>query len=312
MDSHPGYYVVQAVFLIWTAVIFGFFVKGLVSEVLLKGWFTARSLWLNCLTWGIAVEIILLFDPRGMYGLYMPSGLRFLEWMTIVSVLVGLIFTAYMYLIVLYKYNLKSVPVRVRALWIGINGAFILTHIVLSAVGSLTDNVFWYGVDGMVLIIHENLIILTLNVSIWKLTKALRAQTKDISTSGGNSNFNVALKKLRCVCIVSIVAVLIATAYQLGGSGYIQRLKSYPQPATAYDNKTFSPLTIVTPLIIAGLYSLLLYSSRRPSTNVSQNVSNVSSEKNTLSLSSAESDPSRLSVTHGRLSTTAVRPAAMV
>lgn len=323
MEANPIYYAVQAVFLVWNVGIFAFFTKGLFDEVSSKGWFTARSLWLNCLTCGVAIEIILLFDPRGIFGLYPPHGLKFLEWMTIISVLVGLMFTAYMYLIVLYRYNFKSVPVRVRAFWIGINVIFIAIHVVLSAVGSLSNNLFWYGVDGLVLILHEDLIVLTLNVSIYKLTTALHAQTKEISTSGGNSNFSVAIKKLRCVCIVSLVAALITNAYQLGAPGTLDRLKFNPQSMSAYNNTNFSPLTVVTPFIIASLYTLLLYSSRRPQTK-SQNVSNSFSDKSTLAIHSTESSPSsdsapssesqnsRLSASNGRLSPNLVRPAAMV
>lgn len=229
-----------------------------------KGWFSPRSLWLNCLTCGNVIATILQFDPRGIHGLYHITGLKFLEWMTVLGVLQSLTFTAYMYLIVLYKYNMTRVPIQVRNVWIIINTSFMFTHIVLSAIGSLTENLFVYGVDSLVLLVHGDLIVVVLNVSICRLRQALGGQTQELSTSGCKSDFSVAIKKLSYVCIISLIIAVLFSVYTLAAPGAVDRLKSSYILMPSYENSAFSVSTIWSPFTVSAVYTLLLYSARRP------------------------------------------------
>lgn len=312
VEASPGYYVTQAIFFTWQAILLGFALRGLIKEIKLKGWVTARSMWLNCLTCGITINLILQFDPRGIHGLFPAPGLKCLEWMTVLSVLVALMFTAYMYLIVLYRYNMSSVPIQVRNTWIILNIAFMIIHVILVSTGSLLRNQFIYGIDGVVIVIHEDFILLALNISIHKLSNALRAQTQEVSTSGYKSDFSAAIKKLWHVRIGSLLAALVANIFQLAIPGAaIDRLSKGNQPIVAYDNSSFSPITIVSPFLVSFLFTLLLYTSRRPQKNGANEKSSPQTTESPQS-SIAVNEPSRISIPSARSSVAVARPAAMV
>jgi len=261
----PIFYVTHVLFFVWGAVLLGFFVKDLIAEVLLNGWRTPRCLWVVCLCMSSTVYVLLQLDPRGILGLYSPAALKLIEWCVVLSVLQSFAFTGYMYLIAIYQRNLSPVPPLLRNYWLAFNLALTLLHVILSLIGSLADNLFWFGVDSCVLVVHEFSQILVLNVCICGLARYLQRLTQQQGSIGMSTNFSHALRKMLFVRVGSIVIFVIVVLYQvLGPDGTLVRVSTPYMPILKYNSTTFSFSNIVGIFLIAVLHVLLLYMLRRP------------------------------------------------
>jgi len=292
MDVDPIFYVAHVFFFVWGAILLGFFVNDLIAEVKLKGWTTPRAAWLICLCSSSTLFVLLQLDPRGILGLYPPAALKLLEWCVILSILQSFAITGYMYLIALYKRNMSPVPPFLRNNWLVFNVSFTLVHIVLAVTGAILGNMFWFGVDGLALVVHESSHILVLNVCICKLSQYLQRLTQEQSSIGAiNTNFSTALTKMLYVRVGSIVIALLAFMYQLfePTDGAIGRISSLNTPIIQYDNSKFVASAVIGFLIAAGLQCLLLYMLRRPQAKGSERTSEKTTPKE---MSASASHPS--------------------
>jgi hypothetical protein len=264
MAVDPIYYVLQILFFVWGAVLLGFFGKGLVDELKAHSWLAPRGLWLTCLCCAVGFFVILQFDPRGILEIYSPNWIKFLEWVTLVALLDAFAFTAYMYLIVLYRQQMSSVPEGIRNMWLSVNCGFSVLHLLIAFIGSASNNIFWFAVDSLVLVLHEAILVIVLNVSICKLSQGLRRQTLEIGAVGTTSNFKSALRKIWYLRIIVTVVAIVAGIYQLFDPGNAIDRLTWGSQIKHYDNSKFSSVSLVSPLGSTGLYTLLLYMSRRP------------------------------------------------
>lgn len=296
------YYGLQAVFFVWTAVILGFFFQGLYVEVSTKSIYTPRSLWFICLCSSALLFLLLDLDPRGGLGLYPPAGLKFLEWITVVSVLVCVAITAYMYLIVLYKQTMSPVPPKLRNFWLVMNGGFSILHVCTSMTGAITNKLYWFGIDGILLAIHEIILVAVLNVGIYKLAKGLKLQTQQVAEINAGSassqkfkgsSFDSALKKMTYVRVLSIVAAAFIICFQiLAPTGVIDRLTSFSAPIPGYDFSVWSTNYLASPGIHIAINMIFLYMSRRPQQRDSSQPSSVArSTEHKSRVSSVEPSP---------------------
>lgn len=273
MQIDPAFYVCQIVFFVWAAVLLGCFIKAVIDEVAIHGWtrsgwfLSPRIIWLLCLCTTAGLFMVTQFDPRGALGIFNTPILKFVEWMTLVSLLVSIALTAYMYLIVMFRQNMNSMPKKARNFWFGLNLSFIFVHMIVSLIGSIGNNSRWYTADSVLLLVHEAILICVLYFACHKLAQGLRKQTNDVNAIGDSSNFNAALRKLCLVRIISIVVYAFATAFQLFiPSGLIDKLASPSATTelTPYQAYRFSPALLVTPILELGLLSFLLYMCQRP------------------------------------------------
>jgi len=288
----PVYYVVQVLLFVWNAVLLGFFLKDLIVEVTSKGWGTPRTAWLICLCFSSTVFAILHLDPRGILGMYPPAAIVILEWSVILSVLNSFAFSAYMYLIAIYQRNMTSVPACLRNYWLVFNVAFFILHIVLSATGAILGNMFWFGVDGFALVVHELSHILVLNVCICKLARYLQHLTQERKTLGATeTDFSSALRKMMYVRVGSIFFFLLAFLYEIfaPGNGALDRISAPNTHIMPYDNAVFTWSTNIGIFLVILIQSLLLYILRRPRAKGSERTSERTQKDSTKEISSSSS-----------------------
>jgi len=266
---------------VWGAVLLGFFLKDLIAEVTLKGWHTPRAAWLICLCWSSSVFVILQLDPRGILGLYPPAAIKLLEWCVVISMLQSFAFSAYMYIIAIYQRNMREVPPFLRNYWLAFNIAFTVTHIVLSVTGTILGNSFWFGVDGIALVLHEISHVLVLNICISKLSRYLQHLTQERSTIGAtDANFSSALRKMMYVRVGVSSVALLTFIYQIFApdSGILDRI-SRPTTITPYDNTVFMLSSTIGVFLAVLLNTLLLYMLRRPQAKGSERTSERTPQK---------------------------------
>jgi len=293
MEVDPAFYVTHVVFFLWGAVLFGFYVQSLVAEVRLRAWAEPRCLWAAGLCLSSGVFVINYFDPRTILGLYPANILKFIEWVNIITISSSFGFSAYIYLTALYRRNMKVVPTCLRNVWLVLMVTCSLIHAVFSIIGASTGNMYWFGVDGLILAAQEILMTLGLNISICKLTRYLNQLNQEKHTLGATSvtNFEAALRKMKYVGVGSTLLLICALIFQVGlpGSGALDRI-ARPFTPILYDNRTFQGLGIVSPCLACGIHSLFLYMLRRP-----QPKSEKSSEKTREMSASPQPASSRLS-----------------
>jgi len=249
--------------------LFGFFVKILTDEVGSCGWATARCLWACCLCLSSVVFVLSMLDPRTILGLYPPSALKFLEWAEMVTLSQSFAFSGYVYLMALYQRNVNTVPRFLRNYWLGINLSFSLVHVIFSIVGASTSNLYWFGVDGVILVVQEILMLVVLNISSCKLARYLYELTQERSSSttlapATNTNFESVLKKMWWVRMSSIFITISAVLFQLAAPGGALDCLAKPFTPIRYDNTSFQVLSIIFPMIACVLHSVLLCMLRRP------------------------------------------------
>jgi len=275
MEVDPIFYVTQVLFFVWGAILLGFFVKDLITEVQLNGWRTSRCLWVICLCISATMYVILQLDPRGILGLYSPAGLKLIEWFAILSAIQSTGFTGYIYLVAMYLRNSSPIPPFLRNYWLGFNVSLTFVHITLSAVGAITDNLFWFGVDLCFLVLHEGIHIAVLNVCICTLSRYLHKLTEQQSAIGLDSNFRSALRKMMYVRIGSIVIYSLVAVYQIfGNDGIKSRLSA--APILRYQSTTFEFNAITGILLMAILHMALLYMLRRPQSSAKASQRSIS------------------------------------
>jgi len=237
--------------------------------------------------------VILQLDPRGILGLYSPAGLKLIEWFLILSMLQSFAITGYIYLVAMYQRNSSPVPPFLRNYWLGFNVALTILHIVLSAVGAITDNLFWFGIDSCALVIHEAIHIAVLNACICSLSRYLHRLTQELSAIGSGSNFRTALRKMVYVRIGSVVIFTLVVVYQIfGGDGIKERLSATNAPILRYQSTTFQFDAIAGITLIAILQGLLLYMLRRPQPKAASQRSSRSPKEPSSTTSATESRPS--------------------
>jgi len=296
----PIYYVAQVFFFVWASVLLGFFVKHMLDEVHLKGWGAPRTLWLISLCFSSSWFLLIQLDPRGVLGLFPPAPLKLLEWLIILSVLQSFAITGYMYIIALYQRNMTTVPPWLRNYWLAFNVAYTFVHIVLSLVGAIVGNMFWFGVDGIALVGHEASHIIVLNVCLSKLSSYLHRLTQEQSAIGvANGNFTTALRKMLYVRVGSIVTVLLVFIYQLFEplEGAIAYVSTPDTPIIPYDNSVFVANAVIGFFLVGGLHCLFLYMLSRPQAKGSERTSQRTPSEKTPPKELSTSAPSRPSAT---------------
>jgi len=188
-----------------------------------------------------------------------------------------------------YQRNTHSVPKFLRNWWLGLILGFSLVHLIFASIGASTSNLYWFGVDSIILVVEEVLMTTVLNTCICKLARYLKDLTQEKGTLGATgSNFEAAVRKMWWVRIGSILLTIFAASFQIASPGATLDRMAKPYTPIIYDNAKFNPVTIVTGLLACGLHSLLLYMLRRP-----QPKSERASQKTTTIETSSTSTPPR-------------------
>jgi hypothetical protein len=225
------------------------------------------------------------------YWNYTPTLIKLIEWIVIITISQSVAFAGYMYLTAQYHRNLNSVPISLRNYWLGINLSFSTVHAVLSIIGTATGNLFWFGVDGVILVVQEVGLIVVLNISISKLCSYLQKMTQEKAVLGAvGTNFDGPLRKMMWVRVTSILITVFAAAFQLAAPGSAFDRISKPYTPIVLDNATFNILVVISPTLACTLHCWLFYLLRRP-----QPKSERSSEKN-VTMKESSSSPGRPSV----------------
>jgi len=265
MEINPLWYAYQVVFFVLGAVIFGYVLRCMISEAA-NGLRSIRFAWAICLCISSGLFVLLFLDPRGALGLYPFPVIKLIEWAEILSLDNSLAFAGYTYMVAAYRRNRKSVPEYVRTCSIVGSILGTLVHVVLSVVGAATGNLYWFGVDAVVLVIQECLQLLVINVTLHTLSAYLKSLTQEKSTLGVvGTDFNSTLKKMMRVRVMSGLSVACGILIQIAlpGIGALERL-ARPYSPIFVDNTVFVPTQCLSPLGVCGLNCLFLYIIKRP------------------------------------------------
>jgi hypothetical protein len=283
MAVDPSYYVSHVFFFVYGAVLLGLFIKSLRDEVAVKGWRTPRCLWCVLLTTSAFIFVINQLDPRGILGLYPTVAVKVIEYTEIIVLSNSFAFTGYVYLIALYRRNMSDVHPWLRSFWLIFNVGCSLLHAIFLCIATVTNNQFWLGVDGFVLVAQEITMTAVLNLGVWKLSRYLYQLMQEKQTLGSEgSNFSNTFRKMRWVHFVTLAVTVAAVSYQLFSPGAAITRISKPFTPIFLDNTVFSLLTVISPTLVCTLLSIMLYSLRRP-----QSKNEKTSERSTKELSSS-------------------------
>lgn len=270
---HPLVYVFQLVPFVWGSVLFGTFLYALRSEFLLNGFLvTPRFFWCSCLCVSSFIFILLQLDPLGALDMYPPPLIKFLEWVGTSLLLDSVSCALYLYLIVLYQQHLAQVPRLLFLMWSGINLTATFLVLLVCVIGSASNNYFWYGICIVIVIVHELLIAVLLNVSLSKITSIL----KTMSSDGSNDPiFKAAIRKIRFVRLVCTSILCFVLGHQLFGSESFLELLAWGQPIPAYPIGEFVLDFWIPPILLCAVHTLLLYTLRRPQQKPSTRVDRI-------------------------------------
>lgn len=260
----PIYYIDQIIYFVIQAVFLGYVLSVLRVEIATQGYLAPRTLWFVSFCGMLVLSLIASLDPFCVLGLFVPNWLKFLESLLVQSIVLTVAIGAYVYAIAVYKYSMSSIPVKLRNLWIAICAAFFVIHVIICGVGAITNNLFVFGIDSIVLIVHENMLVVALNVNLWALRRGLLRLSRDMSANSiGNDSFNQPLKKIARLRRYTIFACTVINAYHIFSA--VGRLSSTNAPITAPDPSKFTPSNLLSQCIHLLVCLLLIFMARRPS-----------------------------------------------
>lgn len=250
----------EIILFVWSAILFGVFVRCLQTEILLNPHLTPRSFWGGCLCVSSAGLLLVAIDPLGALGIYPLPLLWFLSRLATMLVLNSLSCAFYLYLIVLYTQYLDHVPERLYIIWLGVNTTLSLLLAFTAIIGSATNNNFWYGFGGMFIILHEICSACLINASLSRLTKILQNMTH----ASNDLILRVAIRKIRLIRLIAVVLCALAVGNQIFGTdGFVTKLV-WGAPIPAYPTSEFLPTLWFPHILIALAHVFLLYIFRRP------------------------------------------------
>jgi len=254
-----SYYICQIVFFVWSCVLVGGFGYSLRVSVDNHGWLYIRTLWLACFTVGSFPQVILFLDPRGLLGIFPIPFLKFIEWTTVIGLIMSFAFTVFMYVDVLHRQNMNKTPPVLARYWLVVNVVFDVLHLLSAAISSGLRTTFFYGVDNFFLCFHELCLVILINAFLWKLERGLLQQTAAMTTVGNGSTFTRALRKIRCMRYGSTVLGVSAMGYQIATS--IDRVRRW-EPLLDYDNSKFTAQSLIGPLAVLLTFTMFFYISQ--------------------------------------------------
>jgi len=208
--------------------------------------------WLSALFFGF-----IQMDPKALYGLYTITALNFVKNITVVWVFVAAQCVMVAWVYALTKSNLGKKPVYlVRALLI--SSVIYLTVIFVVMIIEAVNEPGWYG--GITLVVMAVFVCYLLILGMYSTTDLKRTlqehQTSKMAQAGGPTQS--ALKRIRNIQIIVVIAGLAGTLYQLYvGVQYLNLPRSLPKPVS--DPLQYSAETPFANIITLGCIVALQY-----------------------------------------------------
>lgn len=260
----PIYYIDQSIYFVLQALLLGYVLAGFYAEKAAQEYLAPRTLWLTSLCAMLTLSLIVSLDPFCVLGIFVPNWVKFLESLLVQFIVLTVAIGAYVYMIAVYKNNMASVPVKLRNGWIGICATFFLIHVIICGVGSITNNLFIFGIDSIVLIVHENLLLIVFQLNLWALSRGLLRLTRDMSNNSvGSDSFEEPLKKIARLRMLTVVVGSVITAYHLFSA--VDRLSSTNALIKRADPSKFNPMNLLSQCVHLIVCLVLLFMARRPS-----------------------------------------------
>jgi len=229
--------------------------------VQLNGWVVSpRLFWCGCLCASGTVEVLKQLDPCSALGIYSPVWINFLGSVGSALLLDSGACALYMYLTVLHTQHLSHVPNQLRDVYLAANLALTFLIILSSLVGSASNNMFWYGIEAWVLIVHQVFNTVLLNVSLSLLTSVLLNMTILMPSA----NFRAAIRKMRFLRVAIVVLVSGAIADQFVGPSTPITQLVWGVPSGSIDLDDFDITAWVGSMLVCIAHLILLYTLRRP------------------------------------------------
>lgn len=263
---HPLYYAFHAVFLTWGTVLLCLTSHTLYKEVSTRGWAsTPRNWWLVNLCVTASLFVLFYLDPRTYAGIYDAVWGKFADFFTLICFLQSVSLALFLYLQIVFQHNLARVPKKLTPAWFGFNFVCGVLELISTLVGSIVDRIFWYGVAWVVMVSHELVLLIGLNVCLWQVSRTIIATTQNVPEKISNRNYTATLRKLLYLRILICIVAPPVIAYQIfSPDGAIKRLGSWGRPIPSKNNEQFDFLICFAPLFMCLAQGILIYASRRP------------------------------------------------
>lgn len=238
-----------------------------------------RIVWFGCLCSSSFIYCVLQLDPYCVLSLFSCPVRQFITWLDVALLLDSLGVTMYLYVDVIYRQHLTQVPPALTRVWIFSNGLATLLVSVIALSGAATNNIFWFGVCGIVIVIQELVLL------IGFLGSAQRVVTIINSLKTHEGGLNGQVRKLLIIRVAAAVLLPVAMLNQLfGGESLIMRLGQWGHPVPL-DYLAFD-LGLVLPNGLTILaHAFFLYSVRpsAPSSTSSASAAPSSNSRSTPS-----------------------------
>jgi len=254
----PTCYIPHILFFCCGAIFFGLFLNALLSEHAEHGWVTSpRMVWFSSLTLSSFVFVLLQVDPYTALGIFPIGWQHFLAWFQTSLLITSVGATLYMFLIILYCRHQLLVPVLITRLYIFANIAANVFVFLISMVGAVTNNSFWFSVTGWAIVIQELAIFFGYTAALTKVDWLLAELERD------GLDFKAQRRKLAILRFSTAALCLAAIASQLSGA-YTPLRMEWGAPVEPFDVRIFRIELMFGDFLSLIAMLILYYTLRRP------------------------------------------------
>lgn len=270
MAVDPLFYIPHVIYFTLGAILFGFFAQALRAEIDQRGWMISpRSLWISCMCCSSFGFLVVQLDPVGALGLFSEPWQIFLRQTDGTMLLVSFCSAIYMYVIVSYTKYKAKVPRVFAGVWAASNVASLFLVFVSELIGAITNNIFWFGIGMLTVILHELIIFLGMLISVHQVMKLLQ----DLEAKG--SSFQLQRRKLNIVRGVTTVLAVISIANLIFTGNISNQLMGWGQPVPVLKLDNFDFNLVQLDLMCVLAHACLLYILRRPRDDDSRSTSRI-------------------------------------
>jgi len=172
----------------------------------------------------------------------------------------------YLYVDVIYLQYLSKMPRALTLTWAISNSIATILVLILTIIGAVTNNIFWFGACGVVIVVQEFVIMvgfLVISHMVFAIISNLKSRT--------SATYTAQLRKLNILRIAAAVVFPIAMINQLvGGEALVVRLNQWGVPVPL-DYLFFDFNLLVPDALTIIAHAFLLYSVRPTSAASNEN-----------------------------------------
>lgn len=225
-----------------------------------------RWLWLLCLCFGASSLMFHAVDPWGMLGIFPFLFVKFIDYLSMFLLLQCIACAAYLYLVLFFRQVKTHTPKYLKPLWLSFNVTIFTLETLSLTLACATDNLFWLGVlDSILVPVQDLLFFFIWNLNIMKIMQHLNAKSPTLLDS---SMLHAALRKLRCLCVISYVFVPLLVGFSMGAfNNTWDRLARWGEKISDHQfDEQFHVVLLFSPVLKCAGLSAFLYMLRRPQT----------------------------------------------